>query len=78
MDDDLDLDMDFSKTKKKKKKKKDLDELVAEEERKETEDKDNGIYHKKSFASIPFAFSYLYYLIFVNMLHWIWAKCRIW
>ncbi|XP_011143810.1 eukaryotic translation initiation factor 2 subunit 2 isoform X2 [Harpegnathos saltator] len=41
MDDDLDLDMDFSKTKKKKKKKKDLDELVAEEERKETEEKDN-------------------------------------
>ncbi|XP_014483984.1 PREDICTED: eukaryotic translation initiation factor 2 subunit 2-like isoform X1 [Dinoponera quadriceps] len=42
VDDDFDLDMDFSKTKKKKKKKKDLDELVAEEERKEIEDKDNG------------------------------------
>ncbi|XP_036142385.1 eukaryotic translation initiation factor 2 subunit 2 isoform X4 [Monomorium pharaonis] len=41
MDDDFDLDMDFSKTKKKKKKKKDLDELVAEEERKEIEDKEN-------------------------------------
>lgn len=41
VDNDLDLDMDFSKTKKKKKKKKDLDELVAEEERKETDDKDN-------------------------------------
>ncbi|XP_034945851.1 eukaryotic translation initiation factor 2 subunit 2 [Chelonus insularis] len=40
-DDNLDLDMDFSKTKKKKKKKKDLDELVAEEERKESEDKEN-------------------------------------
>ncbi|CAK9797434.1 Eukaryotic translation initiation factor 2 subunit 2 [Anthophora plagiata] len=38
---DFDLDMDFSKTKKKKKKKKDLDELVAEEERKEIEDKEN-------------------------------------
>lgn len=47
MDDDFDLDMDFSKTKKKKKKKKDLDELVAEEERKEIEDKENGMYHKK-------------------------------
>ncbi|XP_071580268.1 eukaryotic translation initiation factor 2 subunit 2 isoform X1 [Temnothorax nylanderi] len=42
VDDDFDLDMDFSKTKKKKKKKKDLDELVAEEERKEIEDKENG------------------------------------
>ncbi|XP_043664616.1 eukaryotic translation initiation factor 2 subunit 2 isoform X1 [Vespa velutina] len=42
VDDNLDLDMDFSKTKKKKKKKKDLDELVAEEERKEIEDKENG------------------------------------
>ncbi|XP_015591320.1 eukaryotic translation initiation factor 2 subunit 2 isoform X1 [Cephus cinctus] len=42
MEDNFDLDMDFSKTKKKKKKKKDLDELVAEEERKETEDKENG------------------------------------
>lgn len=52
VDDDLDLDMDFSKTKKKKKKKKDLDELVAEEERKETEDKDNGMYHKKLFILI--------------------------
>ncbi|XP_015591321.1 eukaryotic translation initiation factor 2 subunit 2 isoform X2 [Cephus cinctus] len=41
MEDNFDLDMDFSKTKKKKKKKKDLDELVAEEERKETEDKEN-------------------------------------
>ncbi|XP_076687128.1 eukaryotic translation initiation factor 2 subunit beta [Andrena cerasifolii] len=41
VDDTFDLDMDFSKTKKKKKKKKDLDELVAEEERKETEDKEN-------------------------------------
>ncbi|KAL2715864.1 eukaryotic translation initiation factor 2 subunit 2-like [Vespula squamosa] len=41
VDDNLDLDMDFSKTKKKKKKKKDLDELVAEEERKEIEDKEN-------------------------------------
>lgn len=41
IDDDLDLDMDFSKSKKKKKKKKDLDELVAEEERKETDDKEN-------------------------------------
>ncbi|XP_076233000.1 eukaryotic translation initiation factor 2 subunit beta isoform X2 [Calliopsis andreniformis] len=40
VDDTFDLDMDFSKTKKKKKKKKDLDELVAEEERKETEDKE--------------------------------------
>jgi len=44
VDDDFDLDMDFSKTKKKKKKKKDLDELVAEEERKEIEDKENGMY----------------------------------
>ncbi|XP_076162142.1 eukaryotic translation initiation factor 2 subunit beta isoform X1 [Ptiloglossa arizonensis] len=42
VDDTFDLDMDFSKTKKKKKKKKDLDELVAEEERKEIEDKENG------------------------------------
>ncbi|XP_015181984.1 PREDICTED: eukaryotic translation initiation factor 2 subunit 2 isoform X1 [Polistes dominula] len=42
VDDDLDLDMDFSKTKKKKKRKKDLDELVAEEERKDIEDKENG------------------------------------
>ncbi|XP_043784303.1 eukaryotic translation initiation factor 2 subunit 2 [Apis laboriosa] len=41
VDDTFDLDMDFSKTKKKKKKKKDLDELVAEEERKEIEDKEN-------------------------------------
>ncbi|KAI4482087.1 eukaryotic translation initiation factor 2 subunit 2 isoform X2 [Polistes fuscatus] len=41
VDDDLDLDMDFSKTKKKKKRKKDLDELVAEEERKDIEDKEN-------------------------------------
>lgn len=47
VDNDLDLDMDFSKTKKKKKKKKDLDELVAEEERKESEEKDNGTYHKE-------------------------------
>lgn len=47
VDDDFDLDMDFSKTKKKKKKKKDLDELVAEEERKETDDKENGMYYKK-------------------------------
>lgn len=47
MDDDFDLDMDFSKTKKKKKKKMNLDELVAEEERKEIEDKENGMYHKK-------------------------------
>lgn len=45
VDDNLDLDMDFSKTKKKKKKKKDLDELVAEEERKEIEDKENGKYN---------------------------------
>lgn len=45
MDDTFDLDMDFSKTKKKKKKKKDLDELVAEEERKEIEDKENGKYY---------------------------------
>lgn len=37
--------MDFSKTKKKKKKKKDLDELVAEEERKDIEDKENGKYY---------------------------------
>ncbi|XP_032670493.1 eukaryotic translation initiation factor 2 subunit 2-like isoform X1 [Odontomachus brunneus] len=43
VNDDLDLDMDFSKTKKKKKKtKKDFDELVAEDERKDTEEKDNG------------------------------------
>ncbi|XP_076223996.1 eukaryotic translation initiation factor 2 subunit beta isoform X1 [Nomia melanderi] len=42
VDNTFDLDMDFSKTKKKKKKKKDLDELVAEEERKEIEDKENG------------------------------------
>ncbi|XP_033364071.1 eukaryotic translation initiation factor 2 subunit 2 isoform X1 [Bombus vosnesenskii] len=42
VDDTFDLDMDFSKTKKKKKKKKDLDELVAEEERKDVEDKENG------------------------------------
>ncbi|XP_024227084.1 eukaryotic translation initiation factor 2 subunit 2 isoform X1 [Bombus impatiens] len=42
VDDTFDLDMDFSKTKKKKKKKKDLDELVAEEERKDIEDKENG------------------------------------
>ncbi|XP_050587690.1 eukaryotic translation initiation factor 2 subunit 2 isoform X1 [Bombus affinis] len=41
VDDTFDLDMDFSKTKKKKKKKKDLDELVAEEERKDIEDKEN-------------------------------------
>ncbi|KAK0175389.1 hypothetical protein PV327_009141 [Microctonus hyperodae] len=41
VDDNFDLDMDFSKTKKKKKKKKDLDELVAEEERKEIDDKEN-------------------------------------
>lgn len=41
VDDNFDLDMDFSKTKKKKKKKKDLDELVAEEERKESEDREN-------------------------------------
>ncbi|XP_043249386.1 eukaryotic translation initiation factor 2 subunit 2 [Colletes gigas] len=41
VDDTFDLDMDFSKTKKKKKKKKDLDELVAEEEHKEIEDKEN-------------------------------------
>ncbi|XP_032670494.1 eukaryotic translation initiation factor 2 subunit 2-like isoform X2 [Odontomachus brunneus] len=42
VNDDLDLDMDFSKTKKKKKKtKKDFDELVAEDERKDTEEKDN-------------------------------------
>ncbi|XP_066597092.1 eukaryotic translation initiation factor 2 subunit 2 isoform X2 [Prorops nasuta] len=41
VDDNFDLDMDFSKTKKKKKKKKDLDELVAEEERKDTDDKEN-------------------------------------
>ncbi|XP_031826888.1 eukaryotic translation initiation factor 2 subunit beta isoform X2 [Nomia melanderi] len=41
VDNTFDLDMDFSKTKKKKKKKKDLDELVAEEERKEIEDKEN-------------------------------------
>jgi len=41
VDDNFDLDMDFSKTKKKKKKKKDLDELVAEEEKKETEDNEN-------------------------------------
>lgn len=47
VEDDFNLDMDFSKTKKKKKKKKDLDELVAEEELKEREDKENGIYHKK-------------------------------
>lgn len=45
MDDTFDLDMDFSKTKKKKKKKKDLDELVAEEERKDIEDKENGKYY---------------------------------
>lgn len=39
------LDMDFStKTKKKKKKKKDLDELVAEEEKEKTEEKDNGTF----------------------------------
>ncbi|PBC25449.1 Eukaryotic translation initiation factor [Apis cerana cerana] len=44
VDDTFDLDMDFSKTKKKKKKKKDLDELVAEEERKEIEDKENVVY----------------------------------
>lgn len=47
VDDDFDLDMDFSKTKKKKKKKKDFDELMAEEERKEIEDKENGMYHMK-------------------------------
>lgn len=41
VDDDFDLDMDFSKSKKKKKKKKDFDELVAEEERKEIENKEN-------------------------------------
>lgn len=43
-EDNFDLDMDFSKTKKKKKKKKDLDELVAEEEKKEAEDRENGNY----------------------------------
>lgn len=36
------LDMDFSKTKKKKKKKKDFDELVAEEEKEKTEEKENA------------------------------------
>lgn len=61
--------MDFSKTKKKKKKKKDLDELVAEDERKDTEEKDNGMYHKKLFVIVPFVSSCLYYLILVNMLH---------
>lgn len=40
--------MDFSKTKKKKKKKKDLDELVAEEEKRELEDAENGKYQKES------------------------------
>lgn len=61
--------MDFSKTKKKKKKKKDLDELVAEDERKDTEEKDNGMYNKKSFVVISLYLVCLYYLIFVNMLH---------
>lgn len=42
---DFNLSMDFSgQMKKKKKKKKDLDELMAEE-RKETEEKDNGNYY---------------------------------
>ncbi|KAK6627330.1 hypothetical protein RUM44_009807 [Polyplax serrata] len=42
IEDDFNLDMDFSKTKKKKKKKKDFDELVAEEEKEKTEEKDNA------------------------------------
>lgn len=37
--------MDFSRTKKKKKRKKDLDELVAEEEKEKSEDKENGKLH---------------------------------
>ncbi|CAD6242597.1 GSCOCG00009531001-RA-CDS [Cotesia congregata] len=42
-DDNLDLDMDFSKTKKKKKsKKKDFDELIAKEDKKDNDDKDNA------------------------------------
>ncbi|XP_044592368.1 eukaryotic translation initiation factor 2 subunit 2 isoform X2 [Cotesia glomerata] len=41
-DDNLDLDMDFSKTKKKKKsKKKDFDELIAKEDKKDNDEKDN-------------------------------------
>lgn len=60
VDDDFDLDMDFSKTKKKKKKKKDLDELVAEEERKETEDKENGMYHTKWFMIDIFLYRVVY------------------
>ena len=36
--------MDFSKSKKKKKKKKDLDELVGEDEKDKTDEKENGIY----------------------------------
>lgn len=40
-EDNFDLDMNFSMTKKKKKKKKDFDELVAEEEKKEAEDRKN-------------------------------------
>lgn len=38
---DFDLDMDFSKSKKKKKKKKDLDELVGEDEKEKSEEKEN-------------------------------------
>lgn len=43
MEDSFDIDMDFSKTKKKKKKKKDLDELVAEEEERRQEERDNEL-----------------------------------
>ncbi|XP_043664615.1 eukaryotic translation initiation factor 2 subunit 2 isoform X1 [Vespula pensylvanica] len=64
VDDNLDLDMDFSKTKKKKKKKKDLDELVAEEERKEIEDKENGKYNIILIHLFMFQLIYLiYYLL---------------
>ncbi|XP_023711205.1 eukaryotic translation initiation factor 2 subunit 2 isoform X1 [Cryptotermes secundus] len=43
VEDSFDLDMDFSKTKKKKKtKKKDLDEVIAEDEKKKAENKENG------------------------------------
>lgn len=73
MDDDFDLDMDFSKTKKKKKKKKDLDELVAEEERKEIEDKENGMYHKKLLLLISFANIFLHLVVYV--IHYLLTCC---
>lgn len=69
VDDDFDLDMDFSKTKKKKKKKKDLDELVAEEERKEIEDKENGMYQQEMI----FANMFLHLVVYV--IHYLLTCC---